>query len=268
MNNKNLGIIAGNGILPVKVSYKAHQEGYNIFSVCFDSANHKEIKKYSQKSVFLSPGETQKILTFLHDNLVDKVIFIGKVPKSIYFTRPRIDSRGMEVLKKLKRLNDDSIMLTAIDELEKENIKVLEQTIFIKEYFAKKGMISKSVPTVSQNMDIEYGFEIAKLMGKHDIGQTVVVQDKMILAVEAIEGTDEAIKRGCKLGDGNAIVVKVSKPSQDQRFDIPVVGTKTLKTMNKYGGKLLAIEANETLIVDEEEFLSHANKYGITVIAI
>ncbi|MEW5821059.1 MAG: LpxI family protein, partial [Cyanobacteriota bacterium] len=139
---------------------------------------------------------------------------------------------------------------------------------FIKEFFAKKGLIAGKEPSAEQIVDIEYGFEVAKAIGDIDIGQTVVVQEKMVLAIEAIEGTDQAIKRGCKFGNGNATVVKVSKPSQDQRFDIPVVGTKTLRTMKKYGAKVLALEANETLIVDEEDFVKLADKLQLTVVAV
>ncbi|MDD3151082.1 MAG: LpxI family protein [Candidatus Gastranaerophilales bacterium] len=123
-------------------------------------------------------------------------------------------------------------------------------------------------PTEEQKIDIEYGFSIAKEMGRLDIGQSVVVQNKMILAIEAIEGTDEAIKRGCKFGKKGAVVVKVSKPEQDKRFDIPTVGLNTIKTMHKTGAKVLAIEAGKTFIVEKDEVVKFADKHNMVIVAV
>jgi DUF1009 family protein len=267
INNK-ICVIAGNGELPLLACKKAKEQGYELYSVCFDKKNFLPIQMICKAAVYYGPGEVEKILKFLQQKQINQVMFIGKVPKSLYFKIHKIDARAVKVLKQMKRLNDDAIMLAAIHELEKENITVLEQTIFIKDYFAKKGIIAGEAPTQEQQIDIDYGFDIAKQMGKIDIGQTVVVHDKMILAVEAIEGTDAAIKRGCKFGKRKATVVKVSKPSQDQRFDIPVIGEKTLTAMRKYGGKVLAIEADETLIINEQKVKLLAERYNITVIAI
>lgn len=268
IKNNRFAIIAGNGKLPLLVADNASKEGLEVFSICFDLKNYPKMKLFCKKAIYLGPGQLQKAANFLNENGIKQVLFIGKVSKEQYFRNPRIDKRALQAISGKKRLNDDAIMLAAVEELEKENITVLEQTLFIKEFFAKKGLISGNEPNDKEKEDINYGFETAKIMGKMDIGQTVVVQDKMILAIEAIEGTDQAIKRGCKLSNGNTIVVKVSKPSQDQRFDIPVVGIKTLQTMKKYGAKILAIEADETLIINEEEFRQLAERLNITVIAV
>lgn len=267
INNK-LGFILGNGELPVLAVQKASTQNISAFCICFDRVNMPQVKQFAKETIHLGPGEVLRIGNFLKGNDIKQVIFIGKVSKELYFKNPKLDKRAIEALAKRKKLNDDAIMLAAIEELKKEGIEVLEQTIFIKDFFAKKGYIAGPKPTEQLMIDVNYGYEIAKEIGRLDIGQTVVVQDKMILAVEAIEGTDQAIKRGCKLGSSNATVVKVSKPSQDQRFDIPVVGVTTLKNMKKYGAKTLAIEAGETLIVNQKEFEKVAGKLGITVIAI
>ncbi|MFA6990103.1 MAG: LpxI family protein, partial [Candidatus Gastranaerophilaceae bacterium] len=132
----------------------------------------------------------------------------------------------------------------------------------------EKGIIGSLEPDEKQKIDIEYGFNMAKEIGRLDLGQTVVVQNKMILAVEAIEGTDKAIERGCKLGSGEAIVVKVSKPNQDKRFDIPTVGLGTLKTMKKYGANVLAVEADETFIVERKKMIEFARKNNMVIIAV
>lgn len=268
ITDKKIGLIAGNGELPILVAQSARQQGFKVISVCFDMKNFPIVSLNSDNAGYFGPGEVEKILRFLKDNCVDKVMFIGKVSKWLYFRNPKIDPRAVKALARQKRLNDDAIMLVAIEELEKENFEILDQTIFIKDFFVKKGLIAGITPNALEQEDIEYGFEIAKAIGKLDIGQTVVVKDKMILAVEAIEGTDQTIKRGCSLASGQAVVVKVSKPLQDQRFDVPVIGTKTVKTLKKYGGKILAIEADKTLVVNEEEVRNLAKKLKITVIAI
>ena len=200
---------------------------------------------------------------------VKQLTFIGKVSKEVLFKNPKLDKQAVDLLLKAKKLNDDAIMLMAVDNLEKEGIEVLNQTIFIKELLVKKGVLGKIQPTKEQEADMEFGFEIAKELGKIDVGQSVVVKNKMVLALEAIEGTDKTIERGSKLAKkGGAVVVKVSKPKQDNRFDIPTVGLKTLKTMKRFGASVLAIEANETFIVEEEKMIDFANKNNIVVVAI
>ena len=159
-------------------------------------------------------------------------------------------------------------MLFLVNELDKIGITVLDQTIFIKNLMAPKGVLGSVQPTQEDLNDVNYGFEIAKEMGKLDIGQSVVIKDRMIMAIEAIEGTDKCIKRGSKLAKENAVVVKVSKPQQDKRFDIPAFGLKTLKTMNKYKAKLIAVEAGETILVDQKKTIDYANKHNIIVMAI
>ena len=171
-------------------------------------------------------------------------------------------------MKSVKRLNDDEVMLLIVKEFEKHNITVLDQTIFIKNLMISSGVLGKLKPTEKQMEDVNYGFWLAKEMGKVDVGQSVVIKDKMIMAVEAIEGTDMCIRRGAKLAKKNAVVVKVSKPFQDKRFDIPAIGLRTLKTMRKYRADLIAVEANETIIVDQEKVIEYADRHGIVVMAV
>lgn len=266
--SKKIGLIAGDGELPVKLAKSAKNCGINIIAIALSSSNKNLLGQYSEKVYSLGPGEVQKIINTLHSEEINQLSFIGKVHKGLLFKNPRLDSRAIKVMKNIKKLNDDAVMLAIIDELTKENITVLDQTLFLKELFIPKDLIGNTSPTEDQLKDIEYGFQIAKEMGKVDIGQSVIVQDKMILAVEAIEGTDRAIERGCKLGKKNAVVVKVSKPDQDKRFDIPTVGLNTLKTMKKYGGKVLAIEAGKTFVVEKEKMIAFANKNKMVFIAV
>jgi len=175
---------------------------------------------------------------------------------------------ALELLKKATKLNDDAVMLLVVDELKKVGAEVIDQTIFIKHLMVPNGILGNLKPTEEQLKDIEYGFEIAKQMGKIDIGQSVVVKDKMIMAVEAIEGTDKCIKRGCKLAKKGAVIVKVAKPSQDKRFDIPTVGLKTLENIKRNRASVLAVEANETIMVDKNKVIEYANKNNIVVVAV
>jgi DUF1009 family protein len=268
MLSKKLGLIAGDGELPVKLARSAQNMGFSTLAISLAPSNKKQLSRYCEKVYSFGPGEIQKIIDTLHKESISQLSFIGKVHKGLLLRNPRLDSRAFKLLKQRKRLNDDQIMLTVIEELETENISVLDQTLFIKDLLAEKGVLGSFSPDPEEYLDIEYGFQVAKQMGKIDIGQSVVVQNKMILAVEAIEGTDNAIERGCKLGNGNAVIVKVSKPNQDNRFDIPTVGLNTLKSMKKYGGRILAIEANQTFIVEKNEMIDFADKHNMVVVAV
>ncbi len=267
LNNKQ-GLIAGNGQLPVQLAKNAKENGFNIIAVSLSSDNRNELKKYCSKVYDLAPGELIKIKKVLQDEEIKQLTFIGKVSKSLVIKRPKFDSLAIEFLKRAQRLNDDAIMLFLIDELNKLGITVLDQTIFIKNLMAPRGVLGKIQPTKEQLSDVEYGYKIAKEMGDLDIGQSVVIKDRMIMAIEAIEGTDKCIKRGCKLGKKNSIVVKVAKPKQDKRFDIPAFGLNTLKTMNRYKAKLIAVEADETIFVDYKKTIEFADKHNIVVMAI
>ena len=266
--NKIQGLIAGNGELPVCLAKSAQRSGFDVIAVSLSPSNRKQLEKYCSKVYSYGAGELQKIVATLHAENVKQLTFIGKVSKGMLFRNPRLDKRALKLIQNLKRLNDDGIMLSFINELDKENIEVLDQTIFIKDVLVTRGVLGNIQPTSTQTEDINYGFELAKEMGRLDIGQTVVVQNKMVLAVEAIEGTDKAIERGCKLGSVGSVVVKVSKPKQDKRFDIPTVGMNTLRTMYRYGARVLAVEADETFIVEKSRMIKFADSRNIVVVAV
>ncbi len=159
-------------------------------------------------------------------------------------------------------------MMLAVNELANIGVEVLDQTLFIQNHMIPKGVLTKTQPTPEQITDVEYGYEIAKQIGDIDIGQSVVIKNKMIMAVEAIEGTDCAIERGGKLAKRGAVVVKVSKPNQDKRFDLPTVGLNTLKKMKSVKASVLAVEANETIIVQQEKMIEFADKNKIVIMAV
>ena len=265
---KKQGLIAGNGQLPIQLAKNAAENGFEVFAISLSSDNKKELKKYCKKVYDCAPGELLKIKKALLDENIKQLTFIGKVSKSLVVKRPRFDALAIEFLKQAKRLNDDAIMLFLVDELAKLGITVLDQTIFIKNLMVPRGVLGKIKPTEEMLSDVEYGYKIAKEMGQLDIGQSVVIKDRMIMAIEAIEGTDRCIKRGCKLGKNNSVIVKVSKPNQDKRFDIPAFGLNTLKNMKRYKAKLIAVEANETILVDKKKTIDFADKNNIVVMAV
>ncbi len=265
--SKKLGLIAGDGELPVRFAESAASQGFEVVTISVTPTNTGKLKSVCNKVFSKGPGEVQAMIDIMKGQGVNQVTFLGKVHKGLLF-RPILDSRALKMMKDVKRLNDDAVMLKIVSELEGENISVLDQTIFLKEFFPKKGLIGKIEPTKNQLNDIEYGFQIAKEIARIDLGQSVVVQDKMVLAVETIEGTDKTIERGCKMGSKGAVVVKVSKPGQDKRFDVPAVGLKTIQIMKKHGAKVLAIEANETFAVEIDKMIEFANKHKMVFIAV
>lgn len=262
------GLIAGDGLLPVKMAQYAKENGFDVIAISLSADNCQQLKKYCSKVYSYAPGQVLKIQKALETEEIKQLTFLGKVHKGLILKRPKFDARALEFVRDAAKLNDDGVMLSIVSELEKIGITVLDQTIFIKSLMISAGVLGKLNPTQSQMEDVNYGFTLAKEMGKLDVGQSVVIKDKMIMAVEAIEGTDKCIARGAKLAKKGASVIKVSKPSQDKRFDIPTIGLKTLQTMKKYNASLLTVEANETIIVDQEKVIKYADRNNIVLMAV
>lgn len=262
-------LIAGDGQLPVFMAEAAKKNGFEVVAISLSSDNRKQLAKFCSKVYNYGPGELTKIKKTLRDEGIKQLTFIGKVHKGLLLRCPKFDAEAVEILKKASRLNDDAVMILIVDQLEQMGVTVLDQTIFIKNLMVPHGVLGKINPTQEQIEDVDYGFWLAKEMGKLDVGQSVVMKDRMIIAVEAIEGTDKCVERGCRIAKGkNVVVVKVSKPTQDKRFDIPAVGLRTLKVMKKYGAALLAIEAGETIIVEQKKMVEFADKNNIVIMAV
>ena len=265
---KKQGLIAGDGILPVRMAQYAKENGLDVVCISLAKDNVRDLKKYCTKVYPCHPGEVNKIENILKDEELKQITFLGKVHKKVLLQLHKFDKRAVDMIKEASRLNDDQVMLMIVQELQKIGVEVLDQTIFIKNLMIPAGVLGKHKPTEAQMNDVNYGFWLAKEMGKLDVGQSVVIKDKMIMAVEAIEGTDVCIKRGAKLAKGGAVIVKVAKPKQDKRFDIPAIGMKTLRTMHHYHADLIAVEANETIIVDQEKVIKYADEHDIVIMAV
>ncbi len=265
-----VGLIAGIGNLPVEFMRAAQHEGYEVvvISVVTDGAPELEAEAdaYYQISVFKSDTV---IKTFLKEGVTD-VTMLGKVTKEHLYKKITTipDMRTIKLLNRLRNRKDDTIMLAIVEELEKEGLSVADQTKYMRSLMPPVGVMTKRQPTEVEQLDITFGFTLAKQMGALDIGQTVVVKEQAAMAIEAIEGTDECIKRGGALGREGAVVVKTAKPNQDVRFDVPAVGMKTLESMIAGNCKVLAMEAKRTIFVEQEAVLQKANELGIVICAV
>ena len=265
-----VGLIAGIGNLPVEFMRAAQHEGYKVvvISVVTDGAPElqAEADAYYQISVFKSDTV---IKTFLKEGVAD-VTMLGKVTKEHLYKKITTipDMRTIKLLNRLRNRKDDTIMLAIVEELEKEGLSVADQTKYMRSLMPSVGVMTNRQPTEVEQLDITFGFTLAKQMGALDIGQTVVVKEQAAMAIEAIEGTDECIKRGGALGREGAVVVKTAKPNQDVRFDVPAVGMKTLESMIAGNCKVLAIEAKRTIFVEQEAVLQKANELGIVICAV
>ena len=265
-----VGLIAGIGNLPVEFMRAAQHEGYEVvvISVVTDGAPElqAEADAYYQISVFKSDTV---IKTFLKEGVTD-VTMLGKVTKEHLYKKITTipDMRTIKLLNRLRNRKDDTIMLAIVEELEKEGLSVADQTKYMRSLMPPVGVMTKRQPTELEKLDITFGFTLAKQMGALDIGQTVVVKEQAAMAIEAIEGTDECIKRGGALGREGAVVVKTAKPNQDVRFDVPAVGMKTLESMITGNCKVLAMEAKRTIFVEQEAVLQKANELGIVICAV
>jgi hypothetical protein len=192
----------------------------------------------------------------------------GTITKRRMFEDIRPDLKGLAIISKLALFHDDGILRAVADELAREGIEIVSSTQYLPELVAPQGCLTKRKPNKSEKEDIDFGFQVAKELGRLDIGQCVVVRKKTILAVEAIEGTDAAIRRGGDLAREGAVVVKVSKPHQDLRFDVPAVGLGTVKAMAEVKAAALAVESGKTLLFDKDEMITYADELRIAIVSV
>lgn len=266
-----LGLIAGMGELPKAVAAEAKKMGYRVAAIALQPPADESLKPIADEFYKVSIGRLGGLISLLKKLSITEAVMAGKVPKSLLYKNKKDiipDLKMVKVFFSLKDRADDTIMNAFVTELEQNGIKIHDTTTFTKNLLFPEGVLTRKKPSKKESQDIEFGWGIAKEMGRLDIGQTVVVKDMAVMAIEAIEGTDEAIKRGGNLAHGNAVVIKVSKPKQDMRFDVPVIGLDTLSAMKISGATVLAFEAGKCIIVDKAEFIRTADKEGLVVIGV
>lgn len=266
---ERIGLLAGIGTLPVECARAARELGYEVYAVALLKDTDKELANYATEYTEISVMKVGKILSYLKKNNIHKVTMLGKVTKETLLAGNFVpDFKTMQILWKLPDRKDDTIMKALVAELEGIGAHVCDQTELVKPLMPSAATLTKREPTDAERADMEFGFRMAREIGRMDVGQTVVVKDMAVMALEAIEGTDACIRRGGELARGGAVVVKVAKPNQDQRFDVPAVGLTTIRSMLAVGARALAIEAGATLLAEREAVLELANENGMTIVAM
>ena len=262
-----LALLAGNGVFPVLVARGAKAAGVPVVAVAHEGETDPEIELEVDSCTWVKVGELGRTLrTFLRAEC-DHAVMAGGIGKAQALGSVRPDLRGAAFLLRMRTLQDDRLLRGIADEFEKEGIPVVASTQYMPELIPGVGPLTRKAPSSDQLRDIEFGRRVLAATGPFEIGQTVVVKDGLVFALEAVEGTDAAIQRGGALAGGGAVVVKAAKPAQDLRFDVPAIGPETIPLMEAVGASVLAVEAGRTLILEKSAVLAAATAAGIRVYA-
>jgi DUF1009 family protein len=263
-----VALMAGNGIYPETFIAAARKAGVKrLVAAAFTNETKPELAERVDAIEWFRVGQLGKMIAFFKKEGVTQTVMVGQIaPKNLFDLRP--DLRTLIMMAKLKQRNAETLFGAIGNELAKDGITLLPATTFLEDFMPGPGHIAGPQIKKRRQEDAEYGFKIAKESSRLDIGQTVVVKNGTVLAVEAFEGTNEAVKRGGALGRGGATMVKVSKPNHDMRFDVPVVGPETIRTAAGAGVDLVAVEANKTLLLGRDEVLKICGELRVSVIAV
>lgn len=262
-----LGVIAGNGRFPFLVIEGAHKAGASVAVAAIREETDPTIEQLADRLTWVGIGQLGKMLRFFKDEGVEKAIMAGQVKHVQIFSRAIPDVRMLKMLLRLPRRNTDALIGAVADELSAEGIELIDSTFFLKDQLPQPGTLTKREPDERERSDIEYGLEIAHGIAGMDLGQTIVVRDRACVAIEAMEGTDAVIRRAGELVRGRLTVIKIAKPDQDMRFDVPVVGIPTIESMKESGATCLCLTAGKTLMFDREDMIKAANKHKIAIAA-
>lgn len=266
---QTLGLIAGNGKFPILFARAAKAKNIKIVAAGIRGDTEFYFPYLVDRFSWFHAGDLKKLFEYFKSAGVRQVIMAGQVnPRNLFDDKVEMDEEFRDLFAALTDRKADTIFKAVADRLKANGMELLDSTILLRDYLAPKGTLTRKAPTVGELEDIQFGLTIAKLMGAIDIGQTVVVKEKAIVAIEAMEGTDRAILRGCTIAQNGAVVIKTSKPKQDDRFDVPVIGPKTIKMMKKGKGSCIAIEAGKTLVIDLDETVRLANLANICIVAV
>ena len=263
-NPNKIGLIAGSGQFPLIFAENARRMGLSVVAVAHTGETEPELSDKVDEILWIRVGQIGKLISYFKKTGVSDAVMAGGIRKTrIFEMRP--DFRALSILARLKEKKDDALLRALASELEKEKIYIKESTLYLSTLLAQEGELTRRL-TKEEKEDIEWGWPLAKSVGALDIGQCVVVRNGVILAVEAIEGTDAAIRRGGSLGKEKAVVIKICKPNQDLRFDIPAIGPGTIRAMVEVHASVLVVEAGKTLLLEKERLLQEAKAAGIAVV--
>jgi DUF1009 family protein len=267
---ESLGLIAGTGYIPFVVAQEAKERGYKITVLAFRGITDPALEHEADETFWIRLGQLTKAITICLNHQISRVVMAGKIDKINFLQLYSVltDLRALKALATLQDWKDDTILKAIGDEFAKDGIHVEEITEWAQQIVAPRGVLTKQSPTKQEWIDIEFGRDMAKGIGKLDIGQTVVVKNSSVIAAEAIEGTDKAIRRAGDLAVQDCVVVKMAKPQQDMRYDVPGVGPTTIESMIAAKARVLAVEAGKTLIPQFEDTIQMADEARITIVGI
>ena len=260
-----IGLIAGGGQFPLLFAEAARARGRRVVAVAHVNETLPELEQQADVTCWVKLGQLGRIIKYFRQEGVNETVFAGTITKTRIFHDVLPDFKGLTLWNKIDIRLDDAILRAVAQTLEEEGIRVIASTCYLDHLFFPQGLLSRKKPSAAQMEDIRFGWSIARAVGRLDIGQCVVVRDRSVLAVEAIEGTDAAIRRGGELAGSGAVVVKLKKPDQDFRFDLPATGEKTIATLAAVKGAVLAVEAGQSLLLDRTAMVRAADRAGIVV---
>ncbi|MDY6823099.1 MAG: UDP-2,3-diacylglucosamine diphosphatase LpxI [Thermodesulfobacteriota bacterium] len=263
-----IGLIAGSGDFPLMFARRAAENGHEVVAVAYENAADPALEAHVRDVQWLNLGEVERLLAYFNDHGVRETVMMGGVMKTVQLADIKADETALSVIAGMADTHDDALLRRFADLLETRGITVRASTFLLPEVLAVPGCWTKRRPTPAEERDISLGWRIAKAIGGLDVGQCVVVESGTVLAVEAIEGTDATIRRGGALGGGNAAVVKVCKPQQDMRFDVPAAGLDTIEAMRAAKVTVLAVEAGKTVVFNRSEMVAAADKNNICIVAL
>src|SRR5487761_137442 len=260
------GLIAGNGKFPFLVLEGARSRGIEMAVIAIREEASPDLERVAPLLHWVSLGELSRTIELLHKEGVKQAVMAGQVKHSRIFSSIRPDWKLAKLLLSLPKKNTDSLIGAIAGLLEDEGIHLVDSTAFLAPLLPQEGVLTRRRPDVEESADIAYGREVAQRLAEVDLGQTVVIRDRACVAVEAMEGTDETIERAARLTEGKRlVVVKVSKPGQDMRFDVPVIGPRTIEVMKRSNATALAVDAGRTLLFDREKLIAAADDGGIAI---
>ncbi|MCX5680376.1 MAG: UDP-2,3-diacylglucosamine diphosphatase LpxI [Candidatus Omnitrophica bacterium] len=264
-----IGLVAGSGKLPIIFSDIAKANGDEVIAFGIKGITDAELEKCVDKMHWLVWGDLKKAMMLLLMERIKRIVLLGKISKEMVFKQTdNLDTEAKAVMVKIGDKKDYSILSGVASTLKKVGVEVIDPTVYLKTLVPVKGVLTEHEPSALEMAAVKYGFSIARELAKFDIGQTIAVKDRTIIAVEAAEGTDETISRAGKLVKDGFVVIKVARPYQDMRFDIPLVGPDTLSSIERAGGTVLALESGKTLLIEKEELIKRADANDISVVIV
>jgi UDP-2,3-diacylglucosamine hydrolase len=260
-----VGLIAGNGRLPFLFAEAARRQGVAVVAVAHREETDPALAAEVERLEWVRVGQVDRILRTFRQAGVERAVMAGGIGRVRALTAARPDLGAVRIIASLRSFRDDALLRAVAGYFERHGVRIEAPTAWLREVLAPAGLLAGPVLSEAQAQDVALGWEVAGLLGQADVGQTVVVKGGHVLALEAVEGTDEAIRRGARLGGPGAVVVKRAKPGQDERFDLPAVGPATLALMREVGAVVLAVEAGRTVVLDAAEVAAAARRADISV---